>query len=39
MIRNTPDVPNRAAGVKLPAKPPTEPTSRRSATPGWVPGG
>ena len=36
---NTPDVPNRAAGVKLVAPTPREPTSRRSSAPGWVPGG
>jgi len=35
---NLPDVPDRAAGVKLVAPTPREPTSRRSA-PGWVPGG
>jgi len=35
---NAPDVPDRAAGVKLVAPTPREPTSRRSA-PGWVPGG
>ncbi|WP_028065871.1 diguanylate cyclase [Solirubrobacter soli] len=35
---NTPDVPNRAAGVKLVAPTPREPSSRRSAHPGWVPG-
>jgi HD-GYP domain-containing protein (c-di-GMP phosphodiesterase class II) len=35
---NTPDVPNRAAGVKLVAPTPREPSSRRSASPGWVPG-
>jgi HD-GYP domain-containing protein (c-di-GMP phosphodiesterase class II) len=32
---NTPDVPDRAAGVKLVAPPPREPVSRRSSTPGW----
>jgi diguanylate cyclase (GGDEF)-like protein len=35
---NTPDVPNRAAGVKLVAPTPREPRSRRSSSPGWVPG-
>jgi HD-GYP domain-containing protein (c-di-GMP phosphodiesterase class II) len=39
LIANTPDVPDRAAGVKLVAKTPSEPTSRRSVHPGWVPGG
>jgi diguanylate cyclase (GGDEF)-like protein len=39
LLRNTPDVPNRAAGVKLVAPTPREPTSRRSSSPGWVPGG
>jgi len=35
-----PQVPDRAAGVKLAAAPPKEPTSRRSAgPPGWAPGG
>ena len=37
---NLPDVPDRAAGVKLVAPTPGEPTSRRSSRqPGWVPGG
>jgi diguanylate cyclase (GGDEF)-like protein len=36
---NPPDVPNRAAGVKLVAPTPREPSSSRSSTPGWVPGG
>jgi HD-GYP domain-containing protein (c-di-GMP phosphodiesterase class II) len=36
---NVPDVPDRAAGVKLVARMPAEPTSRRSSHPGWVPGG
>ncbi|HEY6886955.1 MAG TPA: diguanylate cyclase [Solirubrobacter sp.] len=36
---NVPDVPDRAAGVKLVARTPAEPTSRRSSHPGWVPGG
>ncbi|HWK27699.1 MAG TPA: diguanylate cyclase [Solirubrobacter sp.] len=35
---NAPDVPDRAAGVKLAAPPPRDPTSRRSSRPGWVPG-
>lgn len=35
-----PQVPDRAAGVKLAAAPPKEPRSRRSAgPPGWAPGG
>ncbi|RKQ85031.1 diguanylate cyclase (GGDEF)-like protein [Solirubrobacter pauli] len=35
-----PQVPDRAAGVKLAAAPPREATSRRSAgPPGWAPGG
>jgi HD-GYP domain-containing protein (c-di-GMP phosphodiesterase class II) len=34
---NAPEVPDRAAGVKLAAPPPREPTGRRSR-PGWVPG-
>jgi HD-GYP domain-containing protein (c-di-GMP phosphodiesterase class II) len=35
-----PQVPDRAAGVKLAAAPPRDPTSRRSSSAaGWVPGG
>ena len=34
-----PQVPDRAAGVKLAAAPPKEPTSRRGRPQGWVPGG
>ena len=34
-----PQVPDRAAGVKLAAAPPREPTSRRGRPPGWAPGG
>ncbi|MDA0168603.1 diguanylate cyclase [Solirubrobacter taibaiensis] len=34
-----PQVPDRAAGVKLAASPPKEPTSRRGRPSGWVPGG
>ena len=34
---NTPDVPNRAAGVKMPALPPRDLSARRSR-PGWAPG-
>ena len=34
-----PQVPDRAAGVKLAATPPREPVSRRSLAPDWVPGG
>jgi diguanylate cyclase (GGDEF)-like protein len=34
---NTPQVPNRAKGVKLAVPPPREPTSRRTS-PGWAPG-
>lgn len=35
---NAPQVPNRAAGVKLAAQPPREPKSRRSSPPpGWAP--
>ena len=34
-----PQVPDRAAGVKLAAAPPQEPTSRRGRPPGWAPGG
>ena len=37
--QNSPQVPNRAAGVKLAALPPREPKSRRSSPPDWVPGG
>jgi diguanylate cyclase (GGDEF)-like protein len=33
-----PQVPDRAAGVKLAAAPPKEPTSRRSGPSGWEPG-
>ena len=34
-----PQVPDRAAGVKLAATPPREPTSRRGRPSGWAPGG
>jgi diguanylate cyclase (GGDEF)-like protein len=34
---NKPDMPDRAAGVKLAAQPPREPSDQRSQ-PGWVPG-
>src|SRR4051812_31924641 len=37
LLHNTPDVPNRAAGVKLVAPIPRDPRPRRSV-PGWVPG-
>jgi diguanylate cyclase (GGDEF)-like protein len=36
--QNKPQVPDRAAGVKLAAAPPREPTSRRSRPSGWEPG-
>ena len=36
---NAPQVPDRAAGVKLAALPPREPKSRRTSPPDWVPGG
>jgi HD-GYP domain-containing protein (c-di-GMP phosphodiesterase class II) len=39
LLLKNPDVPNRAEGVKLVAPTPREPRSRRSSTPGWVPGG
>jgi HD-GYP domain-containing protein (c-di-GMP phosphodiesterase class II) len=35
---NSPQTPNRAAGVKLAAQPPREPKSRRTSPPDWVPG-
>jgi len=35
---NAPQVPDRAAGVKLAAQPPREPTSSRRPRPGWAPG-
>jgi diguanylate cyclase (GGDEF)-like protein len=34
-----PQVPDRAAGVKLAAAPPRPPADERSRRPGWVPGG
>jgi diguanylate cyclase (GGDEF)-like protein len=34
-----PQVPDRAAGVKLAAAPPREPADERSRRPGWAPGG
>ena len=36
---NSPQVPNRAQGVKLAALPPREPKSGRTSPPDWVPGG
>jgi diguanylate cyclase (GGDEF)-like protein len=38
LLGDPPEVPDRAAGVKLAAAPPREPSSRRSR-PRWVPGG
>jgi diguanylate cyclase (GGDEF)-like protein len=38
LLGQGPQVPDRAAGVKLAASPPREPSSRRSARPDWVPG-
>jgi diguanylate cyclase (GGDEF)-like protein len=38
LLGQGPQVPDRAAGVKLAASPPREPSSRRSRRPDWVPG-